>query len=331
MYRSFYHLSAKPFRLTPDPRFYFNARSHKRALAYLLYGVRQGEGFVVISGDVGTGKTTLMGTLAKNLERHNVLTAKIVTTQLDADDLLRVLCAELGLPFERDSKAVLLKTLEEFLRECLYQRKRVILIIDEAQNLPPRSVEELRMLSNFQLANRPMLQTFLLGQRELRQLMRSRGFEQLRQRVMAAYHLEPFSSDETRSYIEHRLRLASWKGDPTFADEVFDGVHRFTNGVPRRINVLCDRLLLFACLDEKHDIKSDTLDAVASEMRQDELGDLRDGETGRYTGRAENKPPTDGNDRFSELEQSVALLSKSLNEEMARLREAVVETRIRKH
>lgn len=272
MYETTYNLTGKPFRLTPDSHFYFNGKSHKRALSYLLYGVRQGEGFVVISGDVGTGKTTLMGILVDYLTGHNVIVAKIVSTQLEADDLLRVVSAELGLPYDIDSKAVLIKNLERFLHGCRQQNKRVLLIVDEAQNLPPHSVEELRMLSNFQLSGKPLLQTFLLGQSELRRLMRSQGFEQLRQRVIAAYHLEPLDRNGAKEYIEHRLRRVAWNNDPQIDEEVYDGIHEFTRGVPRRINVLCDRLLIHAGLDDKHRIDKDILEAVAGEMRQDELG-----------------------------------------------------------
>ena len=225
MYESFYNFSDKPFRLSPDSRFFFSSQCHKRALSYFLYGLRQGDGFIVITGDVGTGKSTLVSALSSALKDQSITVAKIVSTQVEAEDLLRLTAAAFGISYESNSKASLLTNLESFFYECLYQGKRALLLIDEAQNLPPRSVEELRMLSNFQTGGRSLLQIFLLGQKEFRDIMRSPEFEQLRQRVIAAYHLRPLDPTETRSYIEHRLRFVGWNQDPTFADEVFDDIH----------------------------------------------------------------------------------------------------------
>ena len=249
MYKSFYNLRAKPFQLSPDPRFFFNSRGHKRALAYLRYGIKQGEGFIIVTGNVGTGKTTLVSALFQDLERENVVGAQIVTTQMQADDLLRMVAAGFGLPYQRIGKVGLIKGLESFFRTCAQEGKRVLLVVDEAQGLPKKSIEELRMLSNFQMNGRSLLQSFLLGQREFRNTMRSAGFEQLRQRVIAAYHLKPLDELETRGYIEHRLRTAGWRNDPSIVDDVFLGVHHFAEGVPRRINTLCDRLLLYGYLE----------------------------------------------------------------------------------
>ena len=244
MYEAFYKLTAKPFRLSPDPRFFFNSRGHKRALSYLRYGIKQGEGFIIITGDVGTGKTTLVSTLFQALERENIVGAQLVTTQMQADDLLKMVAAGFGLPFQRVGKAGLLTSLESFFIGCVQEGKRVLLVVDEAQGLPPKAIEELRMLSNFTYQGRSLLQSFLLGQREFRTTMRSKGFEQLRQRVIAAFHLRPLDKDETRMYVEHRLLKAGWKQDPQFTDDTFEGIHQFTSGVPRRINTLCRQALL---------------------------------------------------------------------------------------
>jgi len=270
MYESFYKLRAKPFQLSPDPRFFFNSRGHKRALAYLRYGVRQGEGFIIITGDVGTGKTTLVGTLFRALEGQNVITAQVVTTQLQADDLIRVVAASYGLPYERVNKATLLRRLEDYFRACVREGKRVLLVVDEAQNLPRRAIEELRMLSNFHHQGRSLLQSFLLGQKEFRTTLRSEAFEQLRQRVIAAYHLRPLDVDETRGYIEHRLLTAGWSGDPRIAEDLYPAIYEFTGGVPRRINTLCDRLLLYGYLEEIHTLDTKALEAVSEEMLEEQ-------------------------------------------------------------
>ena len=270
MYETYYNLNSKPFQLSPDPRFFYNSQGHKRALAYLRYGVKQGEGFIIVTGNVGTGKTTLVGTLFKSLEQQNVVAAQVVTTQLQADDLLRMVAAAFGLTYQRVAKASLLNNLQTYFRSCVQEGKRVLLVVDEAQNLPKRSIEELRMLSNFQFDGKALLQSFLLGQREFRTTMRSEGFEQLRQRVIAAYHLKPLRLDETRGYVEHRLLTAGWQGDPKITDETYEGIFNFTEGVPRRINTLCDRLLLFGCLEELHTIDVDSLRAVAQDIAEEQ-------------------------------------------------------------
>jgi putative secretion ATPase (PEP-CTERM system associated) len=218
MYETYYGLSAKPFQLRPDPHFYFGSKGHKRAMAYLEYGLSQGEGFIVITGEVGAGKTTLVRNLFNRLPSDQIIAAHIVNTHLDADDTLRMVVAGFGLPAE-GGKAELLARLEQFLRQTDRQGKRALLVIDEAQNLSARTVEELRMLSNFQTDEQCLLQTFLLGQPEFRTTLHSPGMQQLRQRVIASYHLGPMDAQETRAYIEHRLQTVGWKGDPAFSDE----------------------------------------------------------------------------------------------------------------
>lgn len=270
MYEDYYRFSAKPFQLNPDPRFFFGSKGHKRAMAYLDYGLSLGEGFIVITGEVGAGKTTLVRNLFRQLESHNLLAAQLVSTQLDAEDTLRSVAASFGLEHEGLTKSALLKNLEDFLNAATRQGKRVLLVVDEAQNLTQRAVEELRMLSNFQNNERSLIQTFLLGQPEFRGILQSPDMQQLRQRVVASYHLGPLmDADETRGYIEHRLKTVGWQGTPGFDNEVFDVLHRFTGGIPRRLNTTCDRLLLFGFLEEKSHFGEAEVEEVVSDLKSE--------------------------------------------------------------
>ena len=271
MYESFYGLTGKPFQLNPDPSFYFGSRGHKRAFAYLEYGLYQSEGFIVITGDIGAGKTTVVRSLLEQLDPAKVVAVQLVSTQLDADDLLRAVGAAFGLPVRHVDKAILLASLEAFLCQLSVDKKRALLVVDEAQNLPPRAIEELRMLSNFQLGDQALLQSFLVGQPELRAMMQSPQLQQLRQRVIASYHLGPLDQSETKGYIEHRMKRVGWKEDPRFDEACFDLIHATTGGVPRRINTLCNRTLLAAYLGERHSISAGDVEAIAGEIRE-ELG-----------------------------------------------------------
>ncbi|MCU7816384.1 MAG: XrtA-associated ATPase [Candidatus Thiodiazotropha sp. (ex Rostrolucina anterorostrata)] len=269
MYDDFYKLEGKPFQLTPDHKFFFNSKGHNRAMAYLRYGLEQGEGFIVITGGIGTGRTTLVRNLFDELSSMNVMAAQLVTTQVDPDDMLRMVCASFGLAHEGLNKATLLHNLEAIARARHAEGKQMLLVVDEAQNLPPRSVEELRMLSNFQVNNKALVQTFLLGQEEFKRTLQSPGMEQVRQRIIASYHLDPLSAEETEKYILHRLQLVGWNQDPTFSDRVFPMIFEFTGGVPRRINAMCDRMMLFGCLEELHYLEKDAVLSVMHELEQE--------------------------------------------------------------
>lgn len=271
MYESFYRLSGKPFQLSPDPDFYYESRVHKRAYAYLEYGLYQGEGFIVITGEVGAGKTTVVRNLLAHLDQSKVAAAHLVSTMLDADDLVRSVCAAFGLPTKGIDKGSLLSALEEFLKSIAAKGKRALLIVDEAQNLSPRAIEELRMLSNFQVGDRALLQSFLVGQPELRRIMQHHTMQQLRQRVIASYHLGPLDRDETERYIEHRLKHVGWRGDPKVEAEAYDAVFAFTSGIPRRINLVFNRLMLSAFLRDAHSLSSADVEVVAQELKE-ELG-----------------------------------------------------------
>ena len=272
MYETFYKLNGKPFQLNPDPRFFFKSKGHLRAMAYLRFGLQQEQGFIIVTGDVGTGKTMLVNSLFRDLEtqNQNIIAAKIVSTNVKEQDLLRLIAADFHLPYERATKASLLLSLKEFFESCMEQGKRVLLVIDECQNLPRPSLEELRMLSNFDFKGRPLVQSFLLGQREFKGILRSAGLEQLRQRVTAAYHLMPLSAEEVNQYVLHRLQEVGWKDDPSFEDGVFAEVFRFTRGVPRRINTLMDRLLLHASLEQTHRITLAETRSVTAELESEQ-------------------------------------------------------------
>lgn len=275
MYESFYGLTGKPFQLNPDPAFFFRSRGHGRAMAYLDYGVHQAEGFIVVTGDVGAGKTTLVRNLLRSLAPGNLVAKQIVSTQLDADDMLRMVAgAFFGVQPELPDKAGLILGLERYFRRLQLEGKRALLVVDEAQNLTPRAVEELRMLSNFQTNERSLLQSFLLGQPEFRQIMQQPEMRQLRQRVIASYHLGPLDPQETQAYVEHRLGLVGWKDDPHFEDQAYPAIHEATGGIPRQINVLCDRVLLATYLAEKHEVTEKDVSDVAEELRTELRGGL---------------------------------------------------------
>lgn len=269
MFEPYFGFSAAPFQLSPDPSFFYGSRGHKRAHAYLQYGLYQSEGFIVLTGEVGAGKTTLIRSLLRELDSDKVVATQLVSTQLDADSLLRAVAAAFGIAVRDKDKAGVLAQLEAYLLGLVEHKRKALLIVDEAQNLAPAAVEELRMLSNFQVGNHALLQSFLVGQPQLRDLMRSASMQQLRQRVIAAYHLGPLDQDETRAYIEHRLKHVGWQDDPHFDHAAFPAIHAHTGGVPRRINTLCTRLLLAAFLSEKHAIGAADVARVTAELSEE--------------------------------------------------------------
>ncbi len=342
MYSDFYNLTGQPFQLTPDHRFFYGSSGHKRAMAHLSFGLSQGEGFIVITGDVGAGKTTLMGHLLSTLDSSRYVSATLVTTQLAADDVLRMVASAFGIDQEQADKATLLRRIGAFCQANYQEGKHCLLLIDEVQNLSFQALEELRMLSNFQLNGRALLQTFMLGQREFRATMRSEGFEQLRQRVIAAYHLKPLDAEETSGYIMHRLKTAGWNNDPEIDTDVFDAIHEFTGGVPRRINTLCDRLLLFGYLEELHKIdlkgfrsvQHDLLEeqgATSQELRQVVGGDVElPVEPRPMPATDKDRRKETGNsgvdaDRLSAMEKSVESLAAAMRDELALLRHALTD------
>lgn len=273
MYESFYGLTTKPFQLNPDPAFYFASKQHQRATAYLEYGMHQNEGFIIITGEVGAGKTTIVRGLLESFDPDKVIAAHLVSTQLDADDTLRLVGAAFGIRTKDVSKADVLMSLEAFLISMTGKGKRCLLIVDEAQNLTARAVEELRMLSNFQFGNHALLQSFLIGQPEFREILQSPRMMQFRQRVIASCHIGPMDMDETRGYVEHRLKCAGATEWPVISADAFEAIFKASSGIPRRINSVCDRLLLSGFLSEKREFSASDVDEVAREILEETQGE----------------------------------------------------------
>ena len=270
MFDKFYNFSGPPFLLTPDPRFFFGSSGHGRAMAHLVYGLSQQEGFIVITGEVGAGKTTLTEQLWSQLDRNTYVIARVVTTQVSGDDLLRLTMANFGLgDAPGTDKSTLLRRFENMVGDQREQGRRCLLVIDEVQNLSLAAMEELRMLSNITIDGKASVQTILLGQPQFRSILASKDWEQLRQRVLASYHLGPLTETETRGYIKHRLRTVGWRDDPVWEDAAFTAVYQQTGGIPRCINALCSRVLLFGALDEGHLVSAGMVDATAEELNRD--------------------------------------------------------------
>lgn len=267
MYESFYGLTKRPFALTPDSAFLFPSATHRRALSYLIYGLGQREGFIVITGDVGTGKTLTIQTMLDYLANKQIRGVRIAAANVGADDVLPLVASAFGLSSSISSKAALLVELERTLLHTY--PKGVLLIIDEAQTFSVEALEELRVLSNMSMEGRALMQISLVGQSDLRDTLDHPRMEQLWQRIIAWHHLEPLREDEVREYVEHRLRAADWDGYPELADEIYPKLHAWSQGVPRKINILMDRLLLFGYLEERERLGLDELQAVIDEIEQE--------------------------------------------------------------
>ncbi len=271
MYDEHYGLTGRPFQLTPDPKFWFETATHRKAMAYLGYGLAQGEGFIVITGDIGAGKTTLVGHLMDTIDHQRLNAIKLVSTAIEADDLLRIVATELHVDPAGLTKAELLTAIERGLHAVARTGKRTLLIVDEAQALPVSALEELRMLSNFQAGGHALLQIVLLGQPEFRdRLHGSERLEQLRQRVIAIHHLDPMEESEVSDYLAHRLSVVGWTGNPDFTDDAFAAFFAGSAGVPRRLNLLAGRVMLYAALENLTVIDA----AVVRSVQRDLEGDL---------------------------------------------------------
>jgi putative secretion ATPase (PEP-CTERM system associated) len=271
MYDQFYGFSKRPFQLTPDPDFYFESASHQKAMSYLGYGLNQGEGFIVITGEVGAGKSTLVAHLMNRIDPGELTVAQVVTSALDGEELVHVVASAFGLEVEGHDKAGALSAIERFLQDEAREGRRCLLIVDECQNLDHAALEELRMLSNFQLGSHPLLQGLLLGQPEFRRTLAGHpDLEQLRQRIIASHHLEALDEEEVEEYIRHRLTHVGWDGRPELEDGLLASIYIATDGIPRRINQVMNRLLLLGAIEQKEAIGDAMLNAVIAEMAADQ-------------------------------------------------------------
>jgi len=243
MYNQFYGFREKPFEITPDPRFLYLSESHKEALAHLTYAVRERKGFTVITGEVGTGKTTLVQTVLSRLD-GNTKTAYIFNPKLGSTDFLHYVCEDLGLKGQKKSKGQYISQLHHFLLACYSRNENVVLIIDEAQALDPNLLEEVRLLTNLETSKCKLLQVILMGQPELNEILSRPQFRQLKQRVSLRYHLQTLNKEETRNYIKKRLRIAGAADPNFFTPKALNKIYSYSNGIPRLINIVCDNALL---------------------------------------------------------------------------------------
>lgn len=278
MYEEFFKLNDQPFRLSPDHRFFFRSGAHNRALAHLKFGLDQKEGFILVTGEVGAGKTTIVDHLLASLNPRHFVAANIVTSNLDQENMIRMIASSFGLTQEGLNRTSVFRNIERFIADSARQGRRCLLFVDEAQNLSITALEELRMLSNLQVNGQPALQSFLLGQPQFRQTLARKDLAQLRQRVIASYHLGPLNLEETGAYICHRLEVVGWTKDPIFDEQAIEIIFQITGGIPRRINTLCNRLMLNAYLEESHTITTADVHKVSAEIAE-ELGQVVDFES----------------------------------------------------
>jgi len=271
MYETFYHLSATPFRLTPDARFCFKHPGYAQARAYLQYAFELGEGFIVLTGRAGAGKTTLVESFLSDLRADNVATARLAAANIEATDLLRSVAYAYQIDAENLDKATLLRRIAGHFSALMRGGQRVLLVIDEAQGLSCNALEELRLLADLAEGARPLLQIFLVGQEKLRSVMREPDMEQLRQRVIGTCRLEPMGLVETRDYIEHRLSRAGWNGDPRLTGEAVLAIFQYSGGTPRHVNKICTRLMLQGFMENKHVLDRDDVIDIGSELDEEQI------------------------------------------------------------
>ena len=329
MYDTYYKLTGRPFQLTPDPEFYFESGTHRKALSYLGYGLAQGEGFIVITGAVGAGKSTLAAHLLARVDRQRLTAAQIVTSRLDGQELVHMAARAFGLAISGHDKASALAVIEAFLHEEARAGRRCLLVVDEAQNLSVEALEELRMLSNFQLGAHPLLQILLLGQPEFRDFLQtSPRLEQLRQRVIATHHLDAMEPDEVGPYVLHRLACVGWSGNPAFDARVFADLARATGCLPRRINQVVGRLLLMGAVEQRTRIDAAMLKDVIADLERD--GTLADPAEAAPLAAPVAPPPTTSTAASAEPLPAAALagLQQALaahGEQIVELQKAVIE------
>lgn len=317
MYEAFFNLTQKPFDLLPDPDFLFMSSSHKKALSYLDYGIKERVGFILLTGEVGSGKTTLIRNLIKK-NLANVILSKVFNTRVDSEQLIAMINDDFGLPIQNKDKITLLRELNSFLIEQFVRGNHPVLIIDEAQNLDQDLLEEIRMLSNLETDNAKLLQIILVGQPELRKTLASSTLVQLRQRISINCHIQPLSRPETELYILHRLEKAGDRDAASFSEETIGIIYTYSRGIPRLINIICDFILLAAFAEQTR-----TIDAA---LVQDIIGDLDfeyhywgseslDGHVSKENSAGTSSPATRFEPLFSELVMNINERIESLGRE----------------
>ncbi|HLF19148.1 MAG TPA: AAA family ATPase [Candidatus Omnitrophota bacterium] len=275
MYHNFYGFKEPPFNLTPNSKYFFSSAKHTEALSTVLYAINERKGFCVVTGNIGSGKTTVCRALINQLDA-NTKTAVITNTHLSAKDLLLTVLDDLEIEYERGSKARLHAQLNEYLIEQLMKDHNVVLIIDEAQNLTPSVLEEVRMLSNLETENEKLIQIVFLGQPELKRKLALPKLEQLRQRIAVYFHLTQLDEEDTRNYIFHRLKVAGGeKAQEIFTEGAIKAVYRYSQGTPRLINQICDSALLSGFIYEKKTIDEKIINEVIGESPMTQLMDTK--------------------------------------------------------
>src|SRR6266550_6331509 len=271
MYKEFFGLRANPFNVNPDPRYLFLTRHTEEALACLTYGIQSRKGFVLLTGEVGTGKTTLINKLLEWLRAQQVSTAFIFNSRMNVPQFLDYMMADFGIPCDTRSKSQVLLRLYNWLLDRYRAGETAVLIVDEAQNLSDEVLEEIRMMTNLETFTEKLLQIVLVGQPELEQKLKQPQLRQLRQRLTLRAKTHPLSLEETKAYVAQRLRIAGSNGQQVFDPEALVSVHRYASGIPRVINLLCEHCLVSAFVDQKKTVSAEVVDSVARDF------DLSDG------------------------------------------------------
>lgn len=318
MYKSFFNLKSKPFDLLPNPYFLFLSKSHKRALTYLDYAMQERAGFILLTGEIGSGKTTLIRSLI-NRHNDNMVLARVFNTRVSSEQLISMINDDFEIAAKGGEKTTLLRNLNEFLIEQYARGNKPVLIIDEAQNLTPEILEDVRMLSNLETDNATLLQIILVGQPELLRTLALPGLRQLRQRICFSCHIQPLKQEEVGEYILHRLEIAGNREAVLFSSFAIDTIWRYSKGIPRLINIICDFLMLSAFADETKQIDD--------EMVRDIIGDL-DFEN-QYWGNVMTDRPTDEQtvsiNAATESATALAPMLREVTERLDRMEKEAVE------
>jgi len=316
MYTKFFNLSAKPFELLPNPKFLYLSKGHRKALSYLQYGIQERAGFTLLTGEVGSGKTTLVRDIINKISADITL-SMIFNTRVDGYQLIAMINEDFGLTTEGKDKVQLITELNDFLLEECSSNRQPIIIIDEAQNLSTEALEEIRLLSNLENDNFKMMQIILVGQPELKQIIAQPSLRQLRQRISISCHLNPLNRKESEEYIYHRLGTVGNRDCVKFHDGVFDAIFKFSGGVPRLINLICDFLLLSAFVEETHEIDKPLVDEALKELSFEEpdLPSPTFEHEETVSQAVQGSPPLD--DRLARIEKKYAKLNADRSEKEA--------------